>query len=146
MSPNIQDAKCVLVVGSTAGIGRELALAIHDLPSQPRVIVTGRRRERLDELATKSTRIEGIQIDVNAGRATLKGFADEVITKYPEVSLATPSRLQAMHLIVRSCSWMQSYSPPVFSIPSNLTNQLQLTWIVSTCCNYTFLSQILLRR
>lgn len=48
--PGIEDAKCVLIIGATSGIGRALALAIHDLPTQPTVIVAGRRMERLEEL------------------------------------------------------------------------------------------------
>lgn len=40
----------ILVIGSTACLGRALALSILDLPSKPTVIVCGRRKERLDEL------------------------------------------------------------------------------------------------
>ena len=85
-SPNIRDAKCVLVLGATAGIGRNLALAIHDLPHKPTIIVSGRRQGRLDELAGSSSRIEGTQLDVTAGRAVLKDFVDTVVAKHPEVS------------------------------------------------------------
>lgn len=83
--PTIQDSKCVLVVGATAGIGRALALAIHDLPSKPTVIVSGRRQERLDELAKKSDRIHGVKIDIDANRETLVKTVDGVLQKYPEV-------------------------------------------------------------
>lgn len=83
--PTINDSKCVIIVGATAGIGRALALAIHDLPSKPTVIVSGRRQERLDELAAKSERIHGVQIDINADRATLVKTVDGVLQKYPEV-------------------------------------------------------------
>ncbi|EIM83357.1 NAD-P-binding protein [Stereum hirsutum FP-91666 SS1] len=83
--PTIQDSKCVLVVGATAGIGRALALAIHDLPSKPTVIVSGRRQERLDELAKKSDRIHGAKIDIDADRETLVKTVDGVLQKYPEI-------------------------------------------------------------
>ena len=83
--PNIRDAKCVLIIGGTAGLGRALASAIHDLPSEPTVIVTGRRQERLEEISQTGKRIEGISVDVTAGRSALKEFADSVITKYPDV-------------------------------------------------------------
>lgn len=83
--PTIQDSKCVLVVGATAGIGRALALAIHDLPSKPTVIVSGRRQERLGELAKKSKRIHGVKIDIDADRETLVKTVDGVLQKYPEV-------------------------------------------------------------
>lgn len=89
--PGINDSKCVLIVGATAGIGRALALAIHALPSKPTVIVAGRRKERLDELVKKGQesdggRIEAVQVDISAGKDALKGFSEEVISKFPEVS------------------------------------------------------------
>ena len=82
---NITDAKCVLVIGATAGIGRALALAIRDLPQKPHVIVGGRRQERIDELTNDGENIEGVQIDVTAGREKLKDFVDSTIAKYPDV-------------------------------------------------------------
>ena len=85
---NISQAKCVLVVGATSGIGRALALAIHDLPSKPTVIVSGRRQDRLDELAKSSDRIKAARVDLLAGRESLKAFADEVTATYPDVSIS----------------------------------------------------------
>ncbi|TFK89630.1 NAD(P)-binding protein [Polyporus arcularius HHB13444] len=81
----IKDAKCVLVIGATAGIGRALALAIHDLDSKPTVIAAGRRQERLDELAAKSDRIKTARVDINATHDKLKQFVDDVVAKYPDV-------------------------------------------------------------
>lgn len=83
---NIQDAKCVLVVGATAGIGRALALAIHGLPSEPVVIVAGRRQDRLDELTNRSERIKGVRVDLTSGRETLRAFVEDTVSKYPDVS------------------------------------------------------------
>lgn len=83
--PGITDAKCVLVIGATAGIGRALALAIRDLPSRPVVIVGGRRQERIDELSKNGERIEGVQIDVTWGRDKLKAFVEITVAKYPDV-------------------------------------------------------------
>ena len=81
--PSINDSKCVLVVGATSGIGRALAQSIKSLPSSPSVIVTGRRQERLQELAKEG--FEAVQFDVDTDRATLKKFVDEVISKHPDV-------------------------------------------------------------
>ncbi len=81
----IKDAKCVLVIGATAGIGRALALAIHDLDSKPTVIAAGRRQERLDELAARSDRIKTARVDINATHDKLKQFVDDVVAKYPDV-------------------------------------------------------------
>ncbi|RPD81980.1 NAD(P)-binding protein [Lentinus tigrinus ALCF2SS1-7] len=84
---NIKDAKCVLVIGATAGIGRALALAIHDLDSKPTVIAAGRRQERLDELAAKSgdSRIKTVQVDINTTYDKLKQFVDDLTGRYPDV-------------------------------------------------------------
>lgn len=81
----ISDCKCVLVIGATAGLGRALALAIHDLPSKPTVIAAGRRQERLDELAKQGERIKTLKFDVNAGRDELKSVVQDVTQKYPDV-------------------------------------------------------------
>lgn len=89
MPPGIDNSKCVLVIGATAGIGRALALAIWALPSKPTVIVAGRRQERLDELVCKDKgegRIQSVQVDVSASKAELKAFVDGVVQKWPEVS------------------------------------------------------------
>lgn len=85
MSVGISECRCILVIGATAGIGRALALAIHDLPSKPDVIVGGRRKERLDELTKTSDRIKGVQVDVSANRATLQAFVKDTISAYPDV-------------------------------------------------------------
>jgi len=77
--------------GATSGIGRALARAIHALSSQPTVIVTGRRKERLEELVDEGRsnggRIEAVQVDLAAGKEALKRFVDNVIRTYPQVRL-----------------------------------------------------------
>lgn len=83
--PGIADSKCVLVIGATAGIGRALALAVHGLPSQPTVILAGRRQERLDELSKLGDRLKTVRFDVNASREELKGFVQDITSKYPDV-------------------------------------------------------------
>jgi len=88
--PNITESKCVLVIGSTAGIGRSLALAILDLPSKPTVIVCGRRKERLDELVASygtSGRLKSVTLDVLAERDVLQASIQEIISTYPDVCI-----------------------------------------------------------
>ncbi|KAJ7042526.1 hypothetical protein C8F04DRAFT_1076216, partial [Mycena alexandri] len=80
---SIDQAKCVLVIGATSGIGRALALAISELPSRPTVIAAGRRQDRLKELEDK--KLETLQIDVSADQATLKTTVDSLVTKYPNL-------------------------------------------------------------
>ncbi|KAJ7456709.1 hypothetical protein FB451DRAFT_1098973 [Mycena latifolia] len=80
---SIDKAKCVLVIGSTSGIGRALALAISELPSRPTVIAAGRRQDRLNELKEKN--LETLQLDVAADLETLKKTVDSVVAKYPNL-------------------------------------------------------------
>ncbi|KAJ7786016.1 hypothetical protein B0H16DRAFT_14524 [Mycena metata] len=80
---SIDQARCVLVIGATSGIGRALALAISELPTRPTVIAAGRRQDRLKELAEK--KLETLQIDVSADEATLKTTVDSLVTKYPNL-------------------------------------------------------------
>lgn len=96
--PNILQAKCVLVIGATAGIGRELALAIHDLHSNPTVVVAGRRQERLDELCKRSDRIHGMRVDMTAGRQALHKFVDSILTKHPDVSTCSRRLINHTHM------------------------------------------------
>lgn len=86
--PGIKDAKTILIIGATAGIGRSLAYAIHDLPTKPTVIVAGRRQERIDEITKTSERFGGITVDLLSGRESLKKFADDVVAKWPEVCVS----------------------------------------------------------
>ena len=81
--PSINNSKCILVTGATSGIGRALALAIAALPTHPKVIGVGRRKDRLAEL--KEAGIEAEEFDVGAGRASMKVFVEQMIVKYPEV-------------------------------------------------------------
>ena len=84
-------AKCVLVIGATSGIGKDLALAIHRLPSKPTVIVSGRRTDRLDEIIRSNSSperglIASKQVDVKSNAASLKSYAESVVAEHPEVS------------------------------------------------------------
>ncbi|KAF8628951.1 hypothetical protein AX15_003626 [Amanita polypyramis BW_CC] len=80
---SINDSKCILVTGATAGVGRALALALAALPSKPRVIAAGRRRDRLDELAEAG--LETVELDVNTDSDTLKKFAVGIVKKYRDL-------------------------------------------------------------
>lgn len=81
--PGIGDARCILIIGATSGIGKALAEALHALPSRPTVIAAGRRKERLDAL--RKDRLEGVVVDVSAGAQATKKFVDDVTGRYPEV-------------------------------------------------------------
>ncbi|KAI0673481.1 NAD-P-binding protein [Trametes maxima] len=82
----IKDAKCILIIGATSGIGRALALALHDLDSKPTVIVGGRRQERLDEISRHSDRMKTARVDINTRDVDkLKEFVDHTLSAYPDL-------------------------------------------------------------
>jgi NADP-dependent 3-hydroxy acid dehydrogenase YdfG len=82
--PSIEDSKCVLVTGATAGIGRALALAIADLPNKPKVIGTGRRQERLQEISVKC---DTMALEMDSDGETLAKAAADILANYPDVGL-----------------------------------------------------------
>ncbi|KAI5995640.1 NAD(P)-binding protein [Pisolithus albus] len=76
--PNINDVKCILIIGSTSGLGRDLALSILELPPSP----------PLDELVSShgaDGRLRAVKLDVTADRATLKATIDDIIKTYPDL-------------------------------------------------------------
>ncbi|KAK9895806.1 NAD(P)-binding protein [Cystobasidium minutum MCA 4210] len=78
--------KSVLVTGATTqGIGRALALALHDLPSQPKIIVTGRQQDKLDELASTSQRIYGKRLDQLASKEDLQRWARQLLNEHQDI-------------------------------------------------------------
>ncbi|KAF7310650.1 hypothetical protein HMN09_00607800 [Mycena chlorophos] len=78
---SIDTAKTILIVGATSGLGRALALALAALPSAPTVIGAGRRKARLEELASKG--IDTLEFDVSLPIDQLKKNIDDLIAKYP---------------------------------------------------------------
>ena len=74
----------ILITGGGSGIGRGLAEAFHSLGNQ--VIIAGRRREALEEVASAHAGMEWATVDVQNAEA-LQTFADSMIGKYPKLNV-----------------------------------------------------------
>ena len=82
------EPKNILVTGATSeGIGKALALALLDLPSQPNVIITGRRQEKLDEICKGNSRLHGRRLDQTAPRADLQKWTQHLLSDFPDIDM-----------------------------------------------------------
>ena len=74
----------ILITGGTSGIGRTLAEAFHKEGNQ--VIVTGRRRNLLDEVTTGNPGMKAAVLDVQDG-AAVERFAKTAEQEYPSLNV-----------------------------------------------------------
>ncbi|WP_321911040.1 SDR family oxidoreductase [Paraburkholderia sp. J11-2] len=74
----------VFITGGTSGIGRALAEALHRRGNK--VIVAGRRKSLLDEIARLNPGIDTVELDI--GNATqIREVAAQLITRYPSLNV-----------------------------------------------------------
>ncbi|WP_267548854.1 SDR family oxidoreductase [Rhizobium rhizogenes] len=74
----------ILITGGTSGIGRALAEAFHDRGN--RVIITGRRRALLEEIAAERPGLVGLPLDLD-DPVSLPRLASDVRLLFPELNM-----------------------------------------------------------
>ncbi|MCU9955584.1 SDR family NAD(P)-dependent oxidoreductase [Burkholderia sp. BKH01] len=74
----------VFITGGTSGIGRALAIALERRGNQ--VIVAGRRKALLDEIARQHPNIDTVELDVGDG-AQIRAVAARLIASYPALNV-----------------------------------------------------------
>ncbi|MGZ8177436.1 SDR family oxidoreductase [Williamsia sp. SKLECPSW1] len=73
--------RTIVIPGATSGIGRALAVALHDAGNT--VIAGGRRRALLDDLAAEHPGIETVVVDV-ADPASIAAATADVLDRFPQ--------------------------------------------------------------
>ena len=89
--------RTVFIPGSTSGIGRALAVALHERGNT--VILGGRRRDRLDELTAAHPGLDAVVIDTADPESIRKAVA-EVLDRHPDLDV-----LIAMAGIMKAEDW-----------------------------------------
>lgn len=81
---NLTEKNTILITGGGSGLGRGLAEAFHKLGNT--VVIAGRRRDVLEAVTAANPGMQYEVVDVQQ-TAGLKGFADGLVAKYPELNV-----------------------------------------------------------
>jgi len=74
----------IFITGGGSGIGRGLAEALHAKGNQ--VIISGRRKNLLEEVTKANSGMDYVELDVE-DPASIKSVAETLITKYPKLNV-----------------------------------------------------------
>ncbi|MGI4757775.1 MAG: SDR family oxidoreductase [Janthinobacterium lividum] len=112
----------ILVTGATSGIGRALAVALHQAGNT--VIVSGRRESLLQEIRETYPGMHAIQVDL-ADPQALHAFAKQVIRDFPELNVLINNAGIAKHEDYKADT--VDTDTAVSTIQTNITSVVQLT-------------------
>jgi uncharacterized oxidoreductase len=112
----------ILITGATSGIGRGLAEAF--LARGNRVILTGRRRALLDEIASGQPNAYGFELDV-ADPVAVDEFAARVVERFPELNVLLNNAGVTRTEDLSADDWDVSHAEAL--IATNITPVLRLT-------------------
>ena len=74
----------ILITGGGSGIGRGLAEALHQRKNQ--VIISGRRKDRLIEVATANPGMAGVELNIE-DPVSISAVAAKMIAEYPDLNV-----------------------------------------------------------
>lgn len=112
----------ILVTGGTSGIGRVLAEAFHDRGS--RVIVTGRRKDLLDDIERQRPGIVGMDLDLDDPHS-LARLANDVHTRSPDLNVLIANAGISRSEDMTSAEWNVSDAEAI--VQTNILGVLRVT-------------------
>lgn len=112
----------ILVTGGTSGIGRALAEAFHDRGN--RVIVTGRRQERLDQITSARPGMVGMAVDLNDA-ASVERLGHEVRARFPEMNVLIANAGISRFEDMRADTW--NAADAIDIVQTNIVGVLRVT-------------------
>ena len=111
----------ILITGGGSGIGEALAHRFHDLGNT--VIVAGRRRRALEQVATGRPGIHVITLDI-ADAGDIAAFAQRVVAKYPALNVVINN---AGIMRFEALDQARNLSDAEATIATNLLGPIRLT-------------------
>lgn len=112
----------ILVTGGTSGIGRAIAEAFHERGN--RVIVTGRRQDRLDDVERRRPGIVGMHLDLHDPHS-LERLAADVQKRFPELNVLIANAGISRSEDMTSVDWTAQDAETI--VETNILGVLRLT-------------------